>query len=228
MKNTEKKISLNGSWEYLADSDGQLIYEQVKEKIKRKKTKKMQVPVNWELAGLHNFSGTVWFIKSFKFNLPGKLNMLEFEGVDYFADVWLNDTYLGNHEGYFQSFYFDVTPTLKINNLLIVKVTSPFEEPGTVWPYRKKLIKGIFNHHDCRPGAWSFEHGQDQNTGGIWNDVILHSVNNIFTRHPRISTKLDAGRNSARLMFQFPFTGNPEKPGRKELRLPWFLRKEKN
>ncbi len=212
MRNQEKKISLNGRWEYLADSDGQLSYDQVKEKIKRKKTKKMQLPVNWELAGLHNFSGTVWFIKSFKSNLPGDLNILEFGSVDYFADVWLNDTYLGTHEGYFQPFYFDVTSSLKSNNLLVVKVTSPFEEPGTVWPHRKKLIKGIFNHHDCRPGAWSYENGQDQNTGGIWNDVVLRSVNRIFTRHPRISTKINGSRNSTEADVSIPFyrkSGDP-------------------
>ena len=198
MRNVEKKITLNGSWEYLADSEGQLTYEQVKENIELKKTKKIRVPVNWELAGLHNFSGTVWFIKSFKSNQPGDINILEFKGVDYFADVWLNGSFVGSHEGYFQSFYLNVTSALKKGeNLLVVKVTSPIEEPGTVWPYRKKLVKGIFNHHDCRPGAWDYKDGQDQNTGGIWNDVVIHSVNNVFINHPRISARIVKESNCA-------------------------------
>ncbi len=213
MKNAEKKISLNGRWEYLRDRAGQLTYEQILTSLK--KTKRMDLPVNWELAGLHNYSGAVWFIKSFKYHAPGELEILEFSGVDYFADVWLNDHCLGNHEGYFQSFYFDASSALKKGeNLLVVKVTSPYEEPGTVWPYRKKLIKGIFNHHDCRPGAWSYEFGQDQNTGGIWNDVTLYSVSNVYTLDPRISTSFDPDLGKAVVNVTIPFyrkSGEPQK-----------------
>ena len=206
MSNSEKKVSLNGNWEYIADSAGELTYEKVKEKISRKKTKKMQLPVNWERAGLHNFSGSVWFTKSFKFGQPDGLNILEFKGVDYFAEVWLNDSPAGTHEGYFQTFYFNVTSALeKGDNLLVVKVTSPKEEPGTVWPHRKKLIKGIFNHHDCRPGGWSYEYGQDQNTGGIWNDVSLHSFDSIYTEHPRVSATLNETASRARVSVVIPF-----------------------
>lgn len=206
MRNSKEKISLNGTWEYLEDKAGNLTYEQIRDSLKKKKTKKMDLPVNWERAGLHNYSGSVWFIKTFNSLTPGELEILWFGGIDYFTDAWLNDTYLGTHEGYFQSFYFDVTSSLKKGkNLLVVKVTSPFEEPGTVWPYRKKLIKGIFNHHDCRPGAWSFEYGQDQNTGGIWNDVTLYSAAKIFTVHPRISSKIDREKNRAEVNVSIPF-----------------------
>ena len=34
---------------------------------------------------------------------------LRFEGVYYAARVWLNGVYLGDHEGYFSAFEFDVT-----------------------------------------------------------------------------------------------------------------------
>ncbi len=228
MRNSEKKIPLNGSWEYLTDREGQLTYGQVKDHIRRKRIKKMQLPVNWELAGLHNFSGTVWFIRSFKSNLSGDLGILEFEGVDYFADVWLNDSFIGSHEGYFQSFYFNVTSALRRGeNLLVVKVTSPLEEPGTVWPYRKKLIKGIFNHHDCRPGAWSHEYGQDQNTGGIWNDVVIRSVNGIYTEHPRISTMLNTDRNSAQVNVSIPFYRKTGDAGKERIEITVFPQKGK-
>ena len=204
MKNLDERLLLNGRWDYLEDRNGQLTYQELR--VSLKKTKKIELPVNWELAGLHNYSGTVWFLKTFKYPAPGELEILMFNGVDYFADVWLNDKYLGNHEGYFQSFNFDVTSALKKGeNLLVVKVNSPLEEPGTVWPYRKKLIKGIFNHHDCRPGAWSEQYGQDQNTGGIWNDITLYSVNKVFTENPRISSKIDSVRNLAAVNVSIPF-----------------------
>jgi len=191
---------LNGKWNFVTDANDRLSYAKAFELLQKKNTRKMKIPVNWELAGLHNFSGSVWFVKTFNFKSSSNgLNILEFKGVDYFADVWLNGNYLGNHEGYFQSFYFDVTDVLNKNgnNYLVVKVNSPFEEPKKVWPLKKKLIKGIFNHHDCRPGAWSYKYGQDQNTGGIWNDVILDTLNEVFIESVNITPKINFEENNA-------------------------------
>ena len=99
---------LNGKWNFVTDANDRLSYAKAFELLQKKYTRKMNIPVNWELAGLHNFSGSVWFAKTFNFKSSSNgLNILEFKGVDYFADAWLNGTYLGNHEGYFQSFYFD-------------------------------------------------------------------------------------------------------------------------
>ncbi len=134
----------------------------------------MPVPSNWHLAGLENYAGAVAFRRSFAADpSPGRAAHLLFRGVDYYADVWLNGIYLGHHEGYFQPFSFDVTGLLRPQNELLVRVEAPREEPRTVWPNRKRLIKGIFQHHDCRPGSWSLQHGQDAPTGGIWDRVEL-------------------------------------------------------
>src|SRR5690606_29527429 len=127
------------------------------------------------------------------------LFILQFNGIDYFADVWLNSSYLGHHEGYFQKFYFDASESISEKNFLIIKVSSPKEEPGKVWPYNKKLIKGIFNHHDCRPGGWSLKYGQDQNTGGIWNDVSLILNKDVFVEEINISSKINFENDSALL-----------------------------
>lgn len=137
---------------------------------------KITIPNNWYLAGL-DFSGPVWHKKSF--NLDKKqLNQqafLQFKAVDYAADVWLNGQYLGYHQGYFEPFGFDVSGLLKqTDNLLVVRVDSPYEPVGDVWSLHKQLIKGVLNHHDTRPaGAWSVN-GQDANSGGIWQEPIIH------------------------------------------------------
>ena len=171
----DNKLSLNGEWFFIKDVPQKLKIDDVKNLLNESnKTETMNIPTNWELSGLHNYNGTIWFIRKFNFPFSFKdLTVLKFLGVDYFAEVWLNWNYLGGHEGYFSPFSFDISSTVKSNNILVVKVTSPFEIPGEVWPDHKKLIKGIFNHHDCRPGATSKEFGQDQNTGGIWNDVFI-------------------------------------------------------
>jgi beta-mannosidase len=58
----------------------------------------------------------------------GKLMRLVFDGVDYFSTVWLNGEKLGEHEGAYTSFSFDVSRKLKYGeeNLLVVKVTCPW------------------------------------------------------------------------------------------------------
>lgn len=52
--------------------------------------------------------------------------ILRFEGVDYSARVFLNETYLGEHTGYFAPFEFDVTELLKpTGNVLAIRVDNP-------------------------------------------------------------------------------------------------------
>lgn len=138
----------------------------------------MVVPSNWHLAGLPNYAGTVFFRRSFTappIENAARRVLLRFHGVDYFADVWLNGRLLGHHEGYFAPFSFEVTGLLQPENELLVRVAAPKEAPGD-WPDRKRLIKGIFQHHDCRPGAWDPARGQDEGSGGIWNRVELELV----------------------------------------------------
>jgi beta-mannosidase len=54
---------------------------------------------------------------------------LRFGGVYYSARIWLNGRYLGDHQGYFGAFEFDVTDVLAeyTENGLLVEVNSPEE-----------------------------------------------------------------------------------------------------
>jgi beta-mannosidase len=117
----------------------------------------MQVPSNWHLHRLPNFNGRVKFTREFNFAnalAAGEQAFLVFQGVDYFAEISLNGNSVGKHEGYFQSFEFDVAGFLKPGkNELSVIVDAPLEEPGTVWPDHKRMIKGLFSDWDCKPGS---------------------------------------------------------------------------
>src|ERR1035437_4387367 len=94
-------ILLNGQWNMLPDKESIYNYKEVAEFERGNKIKEeTKIPINWELAGLHNYNGTVWFIKRFDAQTSKKLIVLLFKGIDYFSDVWLNDNYLGSHEGY--------------------------------------------------------------------------------------------------------------------------------
>ncbi|MCL5029426.1 MAG: beta-galactosidase [Bacteroidetes bacterium] len=201
------KINLNGNWKYFRDPEGIFSVDEFHNIIKDEKSlESMNIPINWELAGLHNFNGTVWFIKNFDNNsaIEG-ISLLHFLGVDYFAEVWLNGNFLGKHEGYFSPFFFDVSKILDKKNTLVVKVTSPFEKPGETWPDKKRTIKGIFSHHDCRPGGSSKEYGQDQNTGGIWNDIFIDFGYNIVLEKVKIIPSLNNERTKAAVLIDLNY-----------------------
>src|SRR5215467_4069803 len=75
-----------------------------------------------------------WYRKQFFISQSeaGKLLRLTFDGVDYFASVWLNGEKLGDHEGSYVPFSFDVTRRLRFGeaNVLAVKVTCPWIPKG--------------------------------------------------------------------------------------------------
>jgi len=165
MSLTSETLSLNGIWKYRLNE--------------QEEYRDIQVPSNWYLQRL-NYSGKVYYQKAFEISLQKEKDYyLVFKGVDYFYKVKLNGKLIGKHEGYFQEFSFLITEMLKDGeNLLEVEVDSP-DESIDIWPDKKHLIKGIFNHHDTRPGSWDPEYGQDRNTGGIWNDVLIREKSKI-------------------------------------------------
>ncbi|HXF63237.1 MAG TPA: glycoside hydrolase family 2 TIM barrel-domain containing protein [Caldilineaceae bacterium] len=209
----ERRISLNGTWHYeplawtTVQADGSL----VESTDNLPPGGEMELPMNWQLRGLDSFDGRVRFTRSFPRpdTAPHERVFLVFRGVDYFADVTLNGQFLGRHTGYFQPFAFEVTDQLRAgDNDLQVDVDCPKEEPGSVWPDHKWLIKGILSHWDCRPGSWDLATGQEKNSGGIWGDVYLEVRPHTFVTHVRASSKLTPREASSSL-----FTADEEARG---------------
>jgi len=88
---------------------------------------------------------------------------LRFGGVYYAARVWLNGVYLGDHEGYFSAFEFDVTDIVGTDgeNDLLVEVFSPEESEEN----DRKTIGGV----------WAMWDGMAPhiNPGGIFKEVSV-------------------------------------------------------
>ena len=182
----------------------------------------MSIPANWFLGGLDHH-GVVWFRHEFRHRPRGKFTSLHFDGVDYFADVYLNGEHLGHHTGYFEPFAFDVTKTLRSGkNILSVRVESPYETPGPKgWHLRKRLIKGVLNHHDCRPGGGWDPIGQSYNTGGIWNRVYLEQYGavtierlllhaDMASQPPTLHAELTVRNRSRKQLAELEFRCTPE------------------
>src|SRR5919107_132780 len=93
----------------------------------------------------------------------GAMLSLRFEGVYYAARVWLNGVYLGDHDGYFSAFEFDVTDVVLTEgeNDLLVEVFSPEEAEE--------------NDRQTIGGVWARWDGMAShiNPGGIFKEVSL-------------------------------------------------------
>jgi beta-glucuronidase len=88
----------------------------------------LDVPGDWnhQLEKLFLYEGTIWYKKSFKYSKkPGKRVFLYFGAVNYQAKVYVNGEYVGEHEGGFTPFNFEITNRIKNEeNFIIVKVDN--------------------------------------------------------------------------------------------------------
>jgi beta-glucuronidase len=164
--------SLNGKWAVIIDplnvGEWRKVWE---EKKPERKTDffeysfdggpVLNVPgdFNSQLPELAYYEGVVWYKKIFTHTTqPGKRLFLHFGAVNYLASVYLNGKLIGNHEGGFTPFQFEITNlVVDGENTVIVKVDNP------------RLKDGI-------PGI-----GYDWfNYGGITRDVNLIETNETF------------------------------------------------
>lgn len=166
-------ISLNGEWYFFPDPDK--CPPQVDSP-----THTIAVPSNWNTKGYDIETAIYKRYFNLSKTLSNSFYTLEFQGIDYIAKISINGNLLSLHEGYFQSFNIDITPYVHFGrpNELRILVKSELDSSEN-YSLNKTQIKGVFSHHDTRPGgAWS-DKSQERNSGGIWNDVNLHISNRI-------------------------------------------------
>ena len=88
----------------------------------------LQVPGDWNTQSdqLFFYEGTIWYKKSFDYQRrPNTRLFLYFGAANYFADVYLNGEKVGQHEGGFTPFSFEITKLVRdTGNFLVVKVDN--------------------------------------------------------------------------------------------------------
>jgi beta-glucuronidase len=147
--NTEGRTttSLNGQWQMIVDPYESGFYnyryqpsdsgyfKNAKPKNKSElieydfdKSGTLKVPGDWNTQSdqLFFYEGTVWYKKSFDYQRkPNTRVFVYFGAANYFADVYLNGEKLGQHEGGFTPFNFEITNRVKdAGNFLVVKVDN--------------------------------------------------------------------------------------------------------
>jgi beta-mannosidase len=100
---------------------------------------------------------------------PGLRSWLQFDGLFYQGDVWLDGSYLGDTEGYFFPHCFEVTEALagRSEHLLAVELACDPPKDKTA----KRNLTGVFQDWDCIESHW--------NPGGIWRPVHLFETGTI-------------------------------------------------
>jgi beta-glucuronidase len=88
----------------------------------------LHVPGDWntQRESLLFYEGSIWYERSFDYaKLPRKRIFLHFGAANYTASVYLNGSELGEHEGGFTAFDFEITDQVRPRgNFLVVRVND--------------------------------------------------------------------------------------------------------
>ena len=183
-----RKINFNSGWKFYR---GELNIEtNIKEEFKNS---------NWEIVHLphapqktpmrHRYplkdnQGLNWYLKEFLLSedYKGRKIIIEFEGADQVADVWVNGEKLISHKGAFTPFIIDITKVAKFgsnSNLLCVRVDN----------YYNKDIPFY--------GSWI-------SYGGLYRDVFLHVMDRLHITNAVNANKVAGGG----IFVTYPFVSD--------------------
>ncbi|QMV41252.1 glycoside hydrolase family 2 protein [Cohnella cholangitidis] len=182
-----EKQSLNGAWSFRIDrndhGERQAWYASA-----LAESREVEVPHIWQREDEHvHYCGTAWYEKSFDgVEIPAGRNLyLTFGAVDFQARVWLNGTYIGEHEGGFTPFEFEITKAFNPNgtNRLTVRVFDP--QDNAEIPIGKQ-------------GSWYTR------ISGIWQEVSLELRSECYIQRAYVLPDIDKEIAEVRLTVSGP------------------------
>ena len=174
---------------------------------------------NLMLASESFFNGD--FIYKRSFDLPqemqGKRVFLNFDGINWKAEVTLNGTNLGCIEGAFKRGKFDITPYLKpFNNELEVLIIANANPGGVKVKTEKNTdfnggILGADNPTFHATIGWDWISTIRGRDIGIWDDVYLTTTSDVTVSDPVVTTTLAEGDTLATMTPAVMLANHSEK-----------------
>ncbi len=162
-------------------------------------------------AGPRN--STLWLRRDFEVpeHLKGYRLRLVFLGAFYKASVWLNGVFIGEHEGYFAPFFFDVADVVNYSgvNSLVVCLSTPVELDLD----NKRSLLGVFGDWDIKPyPRWALGKLPRRYEWvvpiGLWRPVKLVVSGQVAVSVTTIDTEYSAASaSSARVKLYVSNTG---------------------
>ena len=171
-------MNLNGEWDCsltnVSNNTETIIYEG---KII------VPFPIESRLSGIEDLSlnpGQILYYKKIidlsKIENKGKF-LLHFGAVDQTATLYINNKYVGEHDGGYHPFYFDITNYIQdiSKTEILLKVIDNYSANGASFGKQGEPRRGIFY----------------QKIGGIWQTVWIESVPNIYIKDVKITPNYD-------------------------------------
>jgi len=152
------------------------------------------------------FNADFWYRDEFTIPAPGPSRKvwLNFDGINWKADVYFNGARLGRIDGTFLRARFDVTTLARLDgiNALAVRIHKP-ATPGTVRektadePWSNGGALGVDNPSFHATAGWDWIPSIRGRNIGIWSDVYLTTTGPVVLEHPLVSTKLPLPETSS-------------------------------
>jgi len=200
------ELNLSGRWFYVAKTyDEGVLEELFRPDAPLDGWDTVEVPFMFAATSRNS---TVWLRRDFEVpsELRGYRVRLVFLGAFYKASVWLNGVYLGEHEGYFAPFYFDVSGLLNYggSNALVVCLTTPVEYDLD----NKQGVVGVFNDWDVKPyPRWALGKLPPRYEWvvplGLWRPVVLAASGPVAVSAVLVDSGYDGSSGSAGLRLRF-------------------------
>ena len=128
--------------------------------------------------------------------MQGKRVFLNFDGINWKAEVWLNGNYLGRVDGAFKRGKFDITPYLKKEKNYLKVIIRANANPGGVKVKTEKNtdfnggILGADNPTFHATIGWDWISTIRGRDIGIWDDVYLTAASDVTVSDPVVTTRL--------------------------------------
>ena len=164
-------ISLDGEWRIVFDraNEGRGKAWWQAGALESQPSRPIHVPSCWEEIE-QDYEGVAWYQRRFEApaDWKGRAVRLQFDAVNYFSEVWLNGQPVGDHEGGYTPFEFDVTDLLDYGreNVVTMRVVGP--------AIRSERVDFLLR--DEAP------HWRGGYVGGIWQSARLVASHPVFTR----------------------------------------------
>jgi mannosylglycoprotein endo-beta-mannosidase len=148
---------------------------------------------------------TYWFRTEFRLpeSLKGKKIWMQVDGINYRAEIWVNEQMVGNIAGMFCQNAFDISDyvSFKDKNGLAIKVI-PIDSPGGL---KEKGWGATGESHNGGNGeigrnttmlmttGWDFyfmDGIRDRNTG-IWKNISIFTTDRLLLSHPFVKSDLE-------------------------------------
>jgi Glycosyl hydrolases family 2, sugar binding domain/Glycosyl hydrolases family 2/Glycosyl hydrolases family 2, TIM barrel domain len=168
-----QRLELESGWQLLVDASAHM---QRSDAAESHQWRDARVGLSWnaQYEDLRDYMGAAWYRTSFE--LPAFRDtrhvLLKFGAVDYFCEVFLNDVFIGSHEGGYTPFSFEITSAVHpgANELMIRVIDPPMDEGQN----RALFPEMMYNEIPHGKQNWYVQNS------GIWQGVRVELCPSIY------------------------------------------------